>query len=54
MAIEKNNVPSQLDVEDLQAEIEIELPDSQNNVLAMIQGENIGEIEIIANRRWRG
>ena len=46
MAIEKNNVPSQLDVEDLQAEIEIELPDSQNNVLAMIQGEDIGEIEI--------
>ena len=45
MAIEKN-VPSQLDVEDLEAEIEIELPDSQNNVLAMIQGEDIGEIEI--------
>ena len=45
MAIERN-VPSQLDVEDLEAEIEIELPDSQNNVLAMIQGENIGEIEI--------
>ena len=46
MAIEKNKVPSQLDVEDLEAEIEIELPDSQNNVLAMIQGEDIGEIEI--------
>jgi hypothetical protein len=46
MAIEKNNVPSQLDPEDLAAEIEIELPDSQNNVLAMIQGEDIGEIEI--------
>ena len=46
MAIEKNNVPSQLDEEDLQAEIEIELPDSQNDVIAMIQGENIGEIEI--------
>jgi len=45
MAIEKN-VPSQLDPEDLAAEIEIELPDSQNNVLAMIQGEDIGEIEI--------
>jgi hypothetical protein len=45
MAIERN-VPSQLDVEDLEAEIEIELPDSQNNVLAMIQGEDIGEIEI--------
>jgi len=46
MAIEKNNVPSQLDEEDLQAEIEIELPDSQNDVLAIMQGENIGEIEI--------
>ena len=46
MAIEKNKVPSQLDVEDLEAEIEIELPDSQNNVLAMIQAEDIGEIEI--------
>lgn len=45
MAIERN-VPSQLNVEDLEAEIEIELPDSQNNVLAMIQGEDIGEIEI--------
>ena len=45
MAIERN-VPSQLDVEDLEAEIEIELPGSQNNVLAMIQGEDIGEIEI--------
>jgi hypothetical protein len=47
MAIEKNNVPSQLDEEDLLAEIEIELPDSQNDVMAMIQGENIGEIEIV-------
>jgi hypothetical protein len=47
MAIEKNNVPSQLDEEDLRAEIEIELPDSQNDVMAMIQGENIGEIEIV-------
>ena len=48
MAIEKNtnNVPSQLDEEDLMAEIEIELPDSQNNVLAMIQAENIDGIEI--------
>ena len=46
MAIEKNNVPSQLDPEDLAAEIEIELPDSQNDVLAMIQGEDIGGIEI--------
>jgi len=50
MAIEKNNaqnnVPSQLDEEDLMAEVEIELPDSQNDVMAMIQAEDVGEIEI--------
>ena len=46
MAIEKNNVPSQLDTKDLEAEIEIELPGSQNDVLAMVQAENIDEIEI--------
>lgn len=39
-------VPSQLDEEDLAAEVELELPDSQNRVLAMIDAENIGEIEI--------
>jgi hypothetical protein len=46
MAIEKKNVPSQLDVADLEAEIEIELPGSQNDVLAMVQAENIEEIAI--------
>ena len=46
MAIEKNNVPSQLDTKDLEAEIEIELPGSQNDVLAMVKAENIDEIEI--------
>ena len=40
------NVPSQLDEDDLKAELEIELPDSQNNVLAMVDAENVGEIEI--------
>ena len=39
-------VPSQLDEEDLAAEVELELPDSQNRILAMIDAENIGEIEI--------
>lgn len=41
-----NNVPSQLDEEDLSAEIELELPDSQNNVLALLEAENVGEVEI--------
>ena len=40
------NVPSQLDEDDLRAELEIELPDSQNVVEANFVGENIGEIEI--------
>ncbi len=40
------NVPSQLDEEDLRAELEIELPDSQNIVEANFVGENVGEIEI--------
>ena len=31
-----NNVPSQLDEDVLKAEMEIELPDSQNDVMAMI------------------
>ena len=39
-------VPSQLDEEDLAAEVELELPDSQNRILSMIDAENIGEIEI--------
>jgi len=55
MAEEKNGyasslidtgVPSQLDEADLAAEIEIELPDSQNNVMAMIEADDIGEIGI--------
>ena len=41
------NVPSQLDEEDLQAEIEIELPGSQNDVMAMIASDDVGSIEII-------
>jgi len=56
MAIERN-VPSQLDPEDLKAEVELELPDSQDgsievetprgsDVLAIMQGEDVGEIEI--------
>lgn len=42
-----SNVPSQLDPEDLAAELELEIPDSQNNVVAMIDAENVGEIEIM-------
>lgn len=41
------NVPSQLDEEDLQAEIEIELPGSQNDVMAMIASDDVGSVEII-------
>ena len=40
------DVPSQLDPEDLMAEIEIELPDSQNIVMAEIEAEDVGSIEI--------
>lgn len=39
-------VPSQLDEEDLAAEVELELPDSQNRVMAMLDAENVGEIGI--------
>jgi hypothetical protein len=55
MAEEKNGyasslidtgVPSQLDEADLAAEIELEIPDSQNNVMAMIEAEGVGEIGI--------
>ena len=42
-----SRVPSQLDPEDLAAELELEIPDSQNNVVAMIDAENVGEIEIL-------
>ena len=40
------DVPSQLDPDDLMAEIEIELPDSQNIVMAEIEAEGVGSIEI--------
>ena len=40
------NVPSQLSEEDLAAEMEIEIPDSRNDVMAMINAEGVGEIEI--------
>ena len=40
------NVPSQLDMDDLAAELELEIPDSGNDVMAMISAENVGEIEI--------
>ena len=40
------DVPSQLDPDDLMAEIEIELPDSQNIVMAEIESEDVGSIEI--------
>ena len=42
-------VPSQLDEDDLRAEIEIELPDSQNNVMAMIGAEDVDGIEITSD-----
>jgi len=38
-----------LDEDDLRAEIEIELPDSQNNVMAMIQTEDVDGIEITSD-----
>ena len=41
-----NNVPSQLDPEDLTAEIELILPDSQNDVMAMLNAEDVEGIEI--------
>ena len=42
----ENAVPSQIDMEDLDAELELELPGSRNTVQAMIEAENVGEIEI--------
>ena len=39
-------VPSQLNEDELNAELEIELPQADNDVMAMIQAENVGEIEI--------
>ena len=55
MAEEKNGysgslmdtgVPSQFTDEELSAELELEIPDSQNNVIAMIEADGIGEIGI--------
>ena len=45
MAIEKN-VPTQLDEEDLRAELEIEIPDSMNDVNAMMAQQDMDGIEI--------
>ena len=42
-----NNVPSQLDEGVLRDELEIELPESQNQVQAVIDAENVGQIEIV-------
>jgi|TARA_R110000744_G_scaffold8656_1_gene28451 hypothetical protein len=42
------NVPSQLDPADLSAEIELELPGSQNDLMALFSAEDVGGIEIIA------
>ena len=39
-------VPSQLNEDELSAELEIELPQSDNDVMAMIEAENVGEIGI--------
>jgi len=39
-------VPTQLNEDELRAELEIELPQAQNDVMAMIQAENVGEIGI--------
>jgi len=40
------DVPSQLDPDDLMAEIELEIPDSQGIVMAQIDSEEVGSIEI--------
>ena len=41
------NIPSQMDMEDMAAELELAIPDSSDNdVMAMIQAEDVGEIEI--------
>ena len=39
-------VPSQFTEEDLSAELEIELPDTQNNVMALIEAEGVSDIGI--------
>ena len=40
------NIPSQLNIDDLTAEIELELPGSQNDVMAMIHADDLEGIEI--------
>jgi hypothetical protein len=40
------DVPSQLDTDELAAEVEIELPDSSNVVMADIEAEDVGSIQI--------
>jgi len=40
------DVPSQLDTDDLAAEVELELPDSSNVVMADIEATDVGSIEI--------
>ena len=42
------NVPSQMSMEDMAAEVELELPDSQNDVMAMLGAEDVEGIEIIS------
>jgi len=42
----ENAIPSQLDEADLDAELELEIPGSRNTVQAMIEAEDVGEIEI--------
>ena len=40
------DVPSQLDNDELAAEVELELPDSSNVVMADIEATDVGSIEI--------
>ena len=42
----ENAIPSQLDEADLDAELELEIPGSRNTVQAMIEAEDVVEIEI--------
>lgn len=42
----ENAIPSQLDEADLDAELELEIPGSRNTVQAMIEAEDVGQIEI--------
>ena len=41
------DVPSQLDPDDLAAELEIEIPDSSGVIMAEIDSDDIGSIEIL-------